>query len=121
VSNYLVGQIPRGFADHRSRYGRIYAEYLRDLLARLGPLPPSAKPTLREVGRLAVDMYRLREEQDAAMARRRLTVARKVDRRLTPIRSQLIALEQRLEALATAQPPRDLASVVTQVHRARGR
>jgi hypothetical protein len=47
-----------------------------------------------------IDLQRLREEQDAALARRRLSVARRIDRRLTPIRSQLVTIEERLEAMA---------------------
>jgi hypothetical protein len=47
-----------------------------------------------------LDLERRREEQDAALARRHLTVARRIDRRLVPLRTQLLALEPRLEELA---------------------
>ena len=56
--------------------------------------------TLREYGRLALDMQRLHEEQDRAEARGRVTVARRIDKRLTPMRTQLAMLEERLEFLA---------------------
>jgi hypothetical protein len=118
MSRALVGAIPRGMADHRSKAGRVYSAYLRDKLARLGPLPADARPLLREAGRLVLDLERLRAEQDAAMARRRLAVARKVDRRLTPIRGQLLAIEERLEAMATkARKPRTAADLLAQIKR----
>ncbi len=47
-----------------------------------------------------LDLERLREEQDQALKRRRLTVARRIDRRLVPLRTQFLTIEARLEELA---------------------
>jgi hypothetical protein len=96
----LVGGIPRTLKDHRTKEAHVYKAILRAKIESLGPLPPDARVTLREYGRLVLDMQRLHEEQDRAVKRGRVTVARRIDKRLTPMRTQLVALELRLEALA---------------------
>jgi hypothetical protein len=96
----LTGRIPRGLKNHRTPEGFAFGAYVRAKLRRLGALPDDARPLLREAGRLMLDLERLREEQDQALKRRRLTVARRIDRRLVPLRTQFLAIEARLEELA---------------------
>jgi len=96
----LAGGIPRGLKNHRTPEGFAFGTYVRAKLRRLGPLPADARPLLREAGRLMLDLERLREEQDQALKRRRLTVARRIDRRLVPLRTQFLTIEARLEELA---------------------
>lgn len=96
----LRGGIPRTFTNHKTPQAYVYRALLRAKIASLGPLPADARVTLREYGRLVLDLQRLHEEQDRAVARGRVTVARRIDKRLTPMRTQLVALELRLEALA---------------------
>src|SRR5262249_25361724 len=96
----LVGGLPRTYRDHRRKEAVGYRAALRAVVGRLGPPLPHARVTLREYGRLAMDLQRLHEEQDRAVARGRVTVARRIDRRLTPMRTQLLSLEARLEELA---------------------
>ena len=91
---------PRAYPDHRTTKGREYTRYCRALLATLGALPDSAMPTLREAGRLAVDLNAAGYELDAARrANRRKDVAR-LRRQLTSMRGQFLTLERRLEELA---------------------
>jgi len=111
------GVIPRAFDDHRTPEGAAYRAYCGAIMARLGKLPPSAAPILREAGRLAVDLDAIGRELDAARKRKgpaaRKEVAR-LRRQATPMRTQLLKLEERLETLATDQrltPAQRLASM----------
>jgi hypothetical protein len=113
----LRGGIPRTFANHRTPIGYAYRDLLLAKLERLGPLPADAKVTLREYGRLALDMQRLHLEQDRAVKRGRVTMARRIDKRLTPMRTQLAVLEARLEELAAIQRK---APTLVEVIRRRG-
>jgi hypothetical protein len=47
-----------------------------------------------------VDLDRLRADLEVAVARRRRSEARRIDRRLVPMRTQLLTIEARLEELA---------------------
>jgi hypothetical protein len=96
----LVGGIPRAYRDHRRKESAAYSEYVRALLDRLGPLPKSARPLLKEAGLITVDLERLRADQGRALNRNRSGEARRIDRRLLPLRTQLLTIELRLEALA---------------------
>jgi hypothetical protein len=96
----------------------MYRDYLRAKLARLGPLPPDARPLLREAGLLVLDLRRLRLELESAVAHKRPTVARRIDRRLVPMRTQLLAIEERLEELAQrGDRGQDIASQLAQLQR----
>lgn len=114
-------RIPRAFADHRTAAGYAYRVYITGLLARLGSLPPDASPTLREAGRLAVELEAMGRELDAARGRptsargdskldqrARRDVAR-LRRQMVSMRGQLLAMERRLEELATGNGHGDLA------------
>ncbi len=48
--------IPRAFRSHRTPDGYRYRVYVTALLARLGSLDQTALATLREAGRLAVEL-----------------------------------------------------------------
>jgi hypothetical protein len=96
----LAGGVPRTFVSHKTPKAFTYRAVILAKLQRLGPLPADAQVTLREYGRLVLDLQRLHEEQDRAVARGRVTVARRIDRRLVPLRTQLLTIEARLEELA---------------------
>lgn len=66
-----IGAIPRAFANHRTPAGYAYRVYLTALVARLGSLPKAAGPTLREVGRLVVELEAMGRELEAARGRSR--------------------------------------------------
>ena len=109
------GVLPRGYLDHRTTDGRLYTSYLRAILDRLGPLPKSADPSLREVGRLVVELQVVGRELDVAKTspKRRRDVAR-LRRQMVPMRTQLITLERRLEELATDRPTSSLTDFLSQ-------
>ena len=92
--------IPRAFKDHRTVTAQAYRAYLVGIQARLGPLPPAALPTLREVGRLAVELEAIGLELEAARARKQRRLVARLRRQMVPMRTQLITLERRLEELA---------------------
>ena len=100
VTRALAGRIPRAFKSHKTPDGAAYGTYVRAKLERLGPLPDDARPLLREAGRLVIDLDRLRRDLEAAVARKHRSEARRIDRRLVPMRTQLLTLEARLEELA---------------------
>ena len=102
------GRIPRGYPDHRRLEGRQYTAYCRAVLARFGPLPDVALPTLREAGRLVVELDAIGRELALARTRRRRRDAARLRRQMTPMRTQLLKLEERLEHLA-ARGGHDLA------------
>lgn len=95
----LAGGIPRSYGDHRTKAALRYRAVIRDKVEALGPLPSDARVILREYGRLVMDMQELHAEQDRARARGHVTVARRIAKRLTPMRTQLAAIEERLDAL----------------------
>jgi hypothetical protein len=101
----LAGGVPRTLKDHRTKEAHVYKAIIRAKIESLGRLPADARVVLREYGRLVLDLQRLHLEQDAAVARGRVNVARKIDRRLTPMRTQLMTLEARLEELAARVRP----------------
>jgi len=92
--------IPRAFANHRSRVGHAYRTYLEGILARLGPLPADARPTLRECGRLSVELEAMGLELEAARELHRRRDVARLRRQMVPMRTQLLTLERRLEELA---------------------
>lgn len=101
----LKGGIPRALRNHKTREGREYRAYLTALEARLGPLPPSARPFQREAGLVVVELVRVADEQQRAVARRRLTEARRLRRTQTGLGRELRRLEARLEQLAATSAP----------------
>ena len=109
------GVIPRGYPDHRTAQGRLYTSYLRAILDRLGPLPKSANPTLREVGRLVVELEGMGRELAAAKAspKRRMDVNR-LRRQMVSMQKNLLKLELRLEDLASKDTESSLARYVTE-------
>jgi hypothetical protein len=105
----LKGGIPRAFRSHKSPDGAAYGRYVRAILAQLGELPGSARPTLREAGRAAVELERLGFEQEQARTQRRRRDERRIRRQQVILRTQLLTLEKRLEELAKARPRRSFA------------
>ena len=97
MSRPLVGRIPRAFKSHKNPEGWAYGAYVRAKLARLGPLPADARPTLREAGVMAVDLERLTRELLAARTRQE---RRRLRRDAKTLRALLLAYERRLEELA---------------------
>lgn len=95
--------IPRAFRNHRSKDGHRYRAHVCAILARLGDLPADARPTLREAGRLAVELEHLAGELETARSRRRQGEMRRVRRQQFAMREQLTRLERRLEELAAGR------------------
>lgn len=107
--------IPRGYVDQRKRAARYYTQYVAGVLDSLGSLPRMAMPTLREAGRVAVELETLHHAAEAlADSPKRRHELRRLQRRKISLRSQLLALERRIEELAAAQkylPPSGRALV----------
>lgn len=99
-----VGAIPRAFANHRTPEGHAYRVYLTGILVRLGPLPKDAAPTLREVGRLTIELDAMGRELEAARGRSRRRDVARLRRQMVPMRTQLLTLERRLEERAASRP-----------------
>ena len=130
----LRGQIPRALKNHRTPKGFQYGEYLRAKVIRLGPLPADARPWLREAGLLTLALTELHREEEAARvlltapgvgSRKRAkvrVVLRQLERRGARLRSNLEAVERRLEDLAGRQngQRQDLASRLAAHHREAG-
>ena len=119
----LVGRIPRALKNHRSAEGAAYGAYLRAMVARLGSLGPEAGPWLKAAGLLTLDLDRLAQEAEAARvvlsngagrrARDKARVElRQLERRASRLRGALANSEARLEALAGAHRPLDLARAI---------
>jgi hypothetical protein len=105
------GAIPRAYRRHNTPEGHAYRAYLGAILARLGPLPKDCIPTLREVGRLAVELQAMGLELEMARGRNRRRDVARLRRQMVPMRTQLLTLERRLEELAAARRPDGLADV----------
>lgn len=110
---------PRGFSAGIGRspeksVAHDYRAYLTALQARLGPLPASARPWLREAGLCELEIQRVAGEHQRAVARRRLTEARRLRRTQTGLGRQLMRLEAKLEQLAATSPrsPADVAAAI---------
>jgi hypothetical protein len=114
-------RIPRAYKSHKSTDGYRYRVYVTALLARLGPLPAAATPTLREVGVLAVELEAMGRELEAARARSRRRDMSRLRRQMIPMRTQLMTLERRLEELAEPRTADPLDAVRQAVERAAGR
>lgn len=97
-------RIPRAYANHKTPEGAAYRAYVAGILERLGELPADALPTLREAGRLVVELAAMGRELEAAQQRRARREISRLRRQLTPARTQLLTLERRLEELAAARP-----------------
>jgi hypothetical protein len=106
-----VGAIPRGYRDHRTQEGKLYTEYCRAQQAQNGPLPLVATPTLREAGRLSVDLVLLGRDLELARARKQRREVARILKRQFMAREQLARLERRLEELGAQRPPDRLAAV----------
>ena len=113
-------RIPRAFADHRTVAGHRYRAYTTAILARLGPLSADGMVTLREAGRVVVELELLSEDLEAVRKDRR--AAERIRRRQFALREQLGRLEGRLESLtAQRRPAADpVAAVHAAVQRANG-
>lgn len=96
----LASGVPRAYPDHRRRVARSYREAITEIRQRLG-LNGSGAVLLREYGLVAVELERLHAEVEALQGkpRRRRELARLARRRVI-LRSQLVALERRLEEIA---------------------
>lgn len=106
----LKGAIPRAFTSHKSPDGYAYRCYVGAILAQhgwtaAGTCPPAAIVTLREAGRLAVELQACGRDLEAARAKRRLKDVARLRKQMTPMRTQLLALERRLEELAGFSRP----------------
>ena len=98
-----VGVIPRGFPDHRTADAKHYRTYCLAMQAQWGPLPAVALPTLREAGRVAVELERLGLDLETARGRHRRQDAARIRRHQFMFREQLGRLERRIEALAVTR------------------
>jgi hypothetical protein len=98
-----IGAIPRAFKDHRRPDAKRYRAYCLAIQEQWGPLPAIALPTLREAGRIAVELERLGADLELARARKQRREAARIGKRQFMAREQLGRLERRLEELA---PPR---------------
>lgn len=100
----LKGAIPRAYRDHRTQAGRLYGGYIGALQVRFGTLTADALPLAREAGRLVVDLERLSVLLEAAIVARRRRDQARYRRQSTIARSQLLAIEQRLEERLQRRP-----------------
>jgi len=99
-------RIPRVFRNHKGSDGRLYCHYVLSVLARLGSLPPFAEPTLKEAGRIVVQLEHLAQELEAAEARKRRRDISRCRKHQFMLREQLSRLETKLEAIAPPKGPR---------------
>ncbi len=93
----LAGRIPRALRNHKTPEGWAYEQYCRATIARLGPLPSDAKPTLREAGLVVVDLIRARENLERVQKPRFREAKRRYGREILHLRHTLLLLERRLE------------------------
>jgi hypothetical protein len=102
----LVGAIPRAYRDHRTLVARNYREIVAAKLARLGTLPRDSWPTLREWGRVSMELEQLGERLDAmrALKQPRRVEVRRLQSESRKLRVQLLMLERRLDDMAAASP-----------------
>lgn len=98
----LTGGMPRAFKNHRTPEGRAYRAYIQAIQDRLGPLPADARRVLRDAGRLNRDLEAMGFELDTARELHRRRDVARLRRQMVPMRTQLLALEHRLEELAQA-------------------
>jgi hypothetical protein len=112
------GVIPRAFPDSRRRVARVYRQYCVSIQKAWGPLPDIALPTLREAGRTVVELERLSSELERALARKRVTLVRRIRRSQLITRRSLWRLEQRLERFAPTHE-QDIASQFARLHQRR--
>lgn len=99
-----IGVIPRGFPDHRRAEAQRYRAYCLAIQSQWGPLPAAALPTLREAGRISVELERLGTDLEQARGRNRRRDASRIRRQQTSLRSQLVTFERRIEELAAQRP-----------------
>lgn len=104
-------RIPRAFKSHKTPEGFVYRTYVMATLARLGPLPAHAEPTLREAGRCVVELEHLAHELETAKAHRRRRDIGRCRKNVFMLREQLARLERRLEELAAPKSGNPLAGV----------
>lgn len=107
-----IGVIPRGFADHRRADARRYREYCLAIQEQYGPLPAIALPSLREAGRVAVELESMAGDLQEAHKRKQRRAASRIRRQQFAHREQLARLERRLAELAPAKRNRGLKDVV---------
>lgn len=102
----LSGGIPRAFQSHRTANGATYGRFLRGVLKRLGPLPEDAIPTLKELGRLTVDLDRLHDELQAALAKQDGKAARAIRSQRNQAQKQLRGLQRSVERMVPRRQSR---------------
>ena len=89
-----------------SARGREYSDYVRSFVARVGGLPRSADPLLREAGRIVVDLNRWHGELEhmvqvpGGTPNEERGAMFRLERKLAKGRTQLISLERHLTELA---------------------
>jgi hypothetical protein len=106
-------RIPRGLPNHKTHQGKLYRDYILALIERLGPLPASAQPTLREAALNELELQYLAGELEAARRRKRRVEMRRLRRQIFAQREQALRLVAHLEALAAAQPkPASFAAAI---------
>jgi hypothetical protein len=118
----LRGAIPRAFTSHKTPDGHAYRRYVMAIMQQHGwtsreTCPPACLVTLREAGRLAVELQAVGRELELARAHKRRRDVARLRRQLTPMRSQLLMLERRLEELAKSTRRGGLARLLTEVQR----
>jgi hypothetical protein len=99
--------------------GQAYRDYTLSTLARMGPLPRSAMPILREAGRLTVELDRLATAKEAALSSKRPRRAeiRRLGAETRKSRVQLLMLERRLEEVAGERNGHTPDELLGRVHR----
>ena len=110
----LKGCIPRAFGSHKGPDGYAYRRYVGALMARFVTLPADAMVTLREAGRLAVELQASGRELEWARTHKRRRDVARLRRSMIPMRTQLLTFERRLEELAARRPAGSLADFLRQ-------
>lgn len=98
----LKDGIPPALGDHRTKTGRTYGAAVRAVYAQFPNLPPCARVLVKEYGRVVVELDQNGPAQERALARRRLTEARKLRREAKVLRFLLLKVYGQIERLAGA-------------------
>lgn len=104
-------RIPRAFGNHKNQDGAVYRRYVLATLARLGPLPAHAEPTLKEAGRCVVELETMARELEVAKARKRRRDISRLRKHTFMAREQLARLENRLAEMAPARSRRPMDAI----------
>lgn len=99
----LSGGIPRISKDHRKAELHLYRAYAIATIARFWPdgrMPASARPLLKEAGRIVLELDRLDADFQRARDGRRLREANRLRRQQQGQRHALLRLEDAMQAQA---------------------